>query len=289
MQHFEISFDAGQGKFSKRSGLENLMRQFCFVNGLAVFAVLALAGSPASAFFHLWDFTEFFSSADGNVQFIELGTTGLNEIFASGIQIRSTSNTFTFPANLAGPTTNKRLLIATAGFGSLPGGVVPDFTLASDFFNPAGDTIRLCQSTCTGLNVFHTRTFASVPTDGQMSRNYPTDTLATNSPRNYAGATGSVNLSPPMPTGDYNGNGTIDAADYVLWRDTDGQNVAVGSGADGDGDGTIDAGDYDFWRARFGNAVPGSGFGAGSIAVPEPTAAILLTAALCWLALGRRR
>jgi hypothetical protein len=60
-------------------------------------------GSPASAFFHLWDFTEFFSNADGSVQFIELRNTSNNEHFASGAEIRSTSTgkTFTFPGNLA--------------------------------------------------------------------------------------------------------------------------------------------------------------------------------------------
>src|SRR6185436_16897714 len=40
-------------------------------------------------------------------------------------------------------------------------------------------------------------------------------------------------------TGDYNGNGVVDTADYVVWRDTVGQTVTPNSGADGDGDGTI--------------------------------------------------
>jgi hypothetical protein len=53
---------------------------------------------------------------------------------------------------------------------------------------------------------------------------------------------------------DYNGNGAVDAADYVAWRDTLGQNVPPGTGADGDGDGTISQADYDLWRANFGSA-----------------------------------
>jgi len=82
----------------------------------------------------------------------------------------------------------------------------------------------------------------------------------------------------PAPTGDYNGNGVVDAADYVLWRSTLDQTVGTpGDGADGDVSGTIDAGDYDFWRARFGNVVAPPGHGAGLIAaVPEPTSAALL-------------
>ena len=47
--------------------------------------------------------------------------------------------------------------------------------------------------------------------------------------------------------GDYNHNGVVDGADYVIWRKTDGQTgVTPGSGADGNGDGNINSGDYDF-------------------------------------------
>jgi hypothetical protein len=86
----------------------------------------------------------------------------------------------------------------------------------------------------------------------------------------------------PEPTGDYNGNGVVDAADYIVWRSTlDQPAVPAGSGADGDESGTIDAGDYTFWAARFGNTVPGAGGGAGGTAVPEPaTFALLLVGAL---------
>jgi hypothetical protein len=95
-----------------------------------------------------------------------------------------------------------------------------------------------------------------------------------NSPTNFAGSMGSVNLAPPPgPTGDYNGNGTVDAADYVVWRDTLTQNVAMGTGADGSGNGTVDDADYNFWRTRFGNSVSPASSATG---VPEPTTMILL-------------
>ena len=51
--------------------------------------------------------------------------------------------------------------------------------------------------------------------------------------------------------GDYNRNSVVDAADYVLWRDTLGNVVAAFSGADGNGSGTIDPGDYSLWRGKF--------------------------------------
>jgi hypothetical protein len=77
----------------------------------------------------------------------------------------------------------------------------------------------------------------------------------------------------PTETGDYNHNGVVDAADYVLWRDTLGQTASpVGSGADGNANGTIDVGDYTFWRGHFGDAAPGSGASSSLTMreVPEP-------------------
>jgi hypothetical protein len=84
----------------------------------------------------------------------------------------------------------------------------------------------------------------------------------------------------PTPTGDYSGNGVVDAADYVYWRDSIDQSVGTpGAGADGDESGTIDAGDYTFWRNRFGNTVGGSGQGAGG-SVPEPSILLVLITSL---------
>jgi hypothetical protein len=85
-----------------------------------------------------------------------------------------------------------------------------------------------------------------------------------------AGGFAYLRAEPPAaePSGDYNGDGTVNAADYTLWRDTLGQSVAnPGDGADGDLSSLIDAPDYDHWKARFGNLVPGAG---GASVVPEP-------------------
>jgi hypothetical protein len=75
--------------------------------------------------------------------------------------------------------------------------------------------------------------------------------------------------------GDYNGNGMVDVADYVVWRDSFGETVWwYGAGADGDQSGTIDQGDYDFWKARFGNMISPE-VPPASLAAPEPTAWLL--------------
>jgi hypothetical protein len=73
--------------------------------------------------------------------------------------------------------------------------------------------------------------------------------------------------------GDFNFNGSVDAADYVVWRKTGGS-----------------AADYDLWRSHFGQTV-GSGAALPSSrplsAVPEPTC-LALTAATLLLLLRRR-
>ncbi|MCC7474500.1 MAG: S8 family serine peptidase [Pirellulales bacterium] len=62
--------------------------------------------------------------------------------------------------------------------------------------------------------------------------------------------------------GDYNRNGTVDQADYNVWRSTVGQAVAPYAGADGNGDGVINQADYDVWRAHFGETLPPPGAGS---------------------------
>ncbi len=86
--------------------------------------------------------------------------------------------------------------------------------------------------------------------------------------------------------GDYNGDGTVNAADYTVWRDTLGSIEDLR--ADGNGDRMIDQSDYAIWKSLFGIAY-GNGSGAGSLAtVPEPASIVLLAmgAVVC---LSRRR
>jgi hypothetical protein len=101
----------------------------------------------------------------------------------------------------------------------------------------------------------------------------------------------SLNLLTPdvvVVPGDYNKNGIVDAADYVIYRKTLGQ-TGAGLPADGNGNGSVDPGDYTFWRARFGNT-SGAGSGAISTAIPEPAAlASALFGSLIAAGITRRR
>jgi autotransporter-associated beta strand protein len=74
------------------------------------------------------------------------------------------------------------------------------------------------------------------------------------------------------PPGDFNADGNVDAADYVVWRKMD-----------------TTPGGYDTWQSEFGNQLEGGGSASalGSDAVPEPGTFALV--ALCMFGLVTRR
>jgi hypothetical protein len=75
---------------------------------------------------------------------------------------------------------------------------------------------------------------------------------------------GAYELQPQSILGDYNLNGAVDAADYVVWRKTLGTSVSPPFvGADGSGNGQVGAEDHNVWRAHFGNTLSGVGAGTG--------------------------
>ena len=82
--------------------------------------------------------------------------------------------------------------------------------------------------------------------------------------------------------GDFNGDGTVNLADYTLWRDNLGAADESSLMNNGDGLNGVDAGDYAFWKARFGNT--GATLQApGVAAVPEPATGALVRATLVGL------
>lgn len=156
---------------------------------VAAAMVAGLFALSAHASFHTFVINEIYSNPDGTVQFIELreaaGAGGQN--FFAGNQLTSSSGagqkTFTFPSNLGSPATSgKSVLIATAGFAAL-GLVTPDYTVPNNFlFQPSG-TVNYAS-----VDIVN---YTQLPGDGTTSidRN---GVPQTNSPKNFAGQTGTV-------------------------------------------------------------------------------------------------
>jgi hypothetical protein len=81
-----------------------------------------------------------------------------------------------------------------------------------------------------------------------------------------------TDVPPAGLLGDFNSDGKVDAADYVVWRKTDGTSTG-----------------YSTWRTHFGQTL-GSGSGvSANAAVPEPATVVLLVVAAAGWCLRRRR
>jgi len=90
--------------------------------------------------------------------------------------------------------------------------------------------------------------------------------------------------SPLTLAGNFDGVGGVDAGDFAKWRSDFGKFVAPGNGADGNGDGVVDAADYVVWRRA------AAGGGGGSEPVPEPASALMVACgAMLYLAARVRK
>lgn len=87
-----------------------------------------------------------------------------------------------------------------------------------------------------------------------------------------------VNLTAPL-TGDFNQDGQVDSADYMIWRRTLGSTTNLA--ADANINGVIDSGDYSLWRENFGKTLSGGGGASVGVAIPEPTCCIMTLIAAC--------
>jgi hypothetical protein len=96
-------------------------------------------------------------------------------------------------------------------------------------------------------------------------------------------------VTAPLLVGDYNSNGIVDAADYVVWRDTLGS-TGTGLAADGNGDTMVTQLDYEIWKANFGTTAGGAAAAtAQQSPVPEPSMMLLLFAEATIAAMVLRR
>ena len=152
---------------------------------------------------------------------------------------------------------------------------------SDEVISAAGLTIN--GSTTLNINTlsgFGAGTYTLLDYATMLTGNFSDLTLATMPPSGFSwqlvNNTGNTSIdlevmSTAVP-GDFNHDGTVDAADYVVWRKTD----------------STQAG-YVAWRSNFGQP-PGSGAGAiANAAVPEPATLVLLMFAAAGWCLRRGR
>jgi autotransporter-associated beta strand protein len=123
-----------------------------------------------------------------------------------------------------------------------------DVALISGFVPALGDTFEILTATGGISGTFDTEVLPALTGNLMLDVVYGANT---------------VSLAALLP-GDFNVDGNVDAADYVLWRKNDGTPQG-----------------YDAWRANFG-ATAGGGSAGDALAgatVPEPASAVLLLAA----------
>jgi hypothetical protein len=144
----------------------------------------------------------------------------------------------------------------TWGFGASTGTVESNIKMENDYsstFAPAGGDVPLVFTIDAGTS-FGLKGF-------QLSIPVAYDVVATT----------------PVVDADFNGDGSVDGADFLVWQ----QNFGLAEGAtneQGDADGNAAVNDLDLaaWQQKYGGAFPGP-----VAAVPEPSAALLVV--LAWL------
>ena len=162
-----------------------------------------------------------------------------------------------------GTTATLKYVVTNPGIVPLSGVSVVDDNgtpgNAADDFNPtlvSGDVNSNGQ-----LDAGETWTYTATPIVaagqttriGKVTATSSTTTVVKSDPANYFGV---------VPHADFNGDGIVDARDYVIWR----KNSGLTSGAtlaqgDANADGMVNSTDYNLWRGLFGSA---AGAGSGS-------------------------
>jgi T5SS/PEP-CTERM-associated repeat protein len=156
------------------------------------------------------------------------------------------------------------------GSVEVSGGAALDGTLqvqlAGGFVPSLGDSFQILTATGGRTGTFASEVLPSLPSGLDWDLQYTANSVV-------------LSVVSVVLPGDFNGNGIVDAADYVVWRKTDGSQ-----------------GGYDLWRTNFGRTIgAASGATSGSPRLGEPTAAVpepatwtIVVLCAAW-ACGRRR
>lgn len=166
---------------------------------LALLPVLLFAAPDALAVFHLWQVSEVYTDAAGNVQYIEFSTTFDFQEQLAGHTFRTNSDgqirTFIIPSDLNSSSTgNKTFILATPAFEDAAA-MTPDYELpCGPFFDPEATSITV------ELVGADSVTFSSsqLPASSASALHFTaggTGSTGTATPKNFAGTTKSMSAS----------------------------------------------------------------------------------------------
>jgi len=146
--------------------------------------------------------------------------------------------------------------LSVSGTASLGGTLA--VSLLEDFMPVAGNAFEILTAAGGIVGTFDTEMLPPLANDLIWDVNYSTNSVIL------------VVAAPSIP-GDFNGDGTVTAADYVSWRKTGGTQA-----------------EYNDWRSNFGATTPSGSLADSSshAAVPELDCAALLIGALATCAAG---
>ena len=147
--------------------------------------------------------------------------------------------------------------------GATLGGAL-NVSLINGFTPAINDVFRILTAGTAVSGTFASTSLPALPSGSAWNVNYAS---------NYVEL--AVVPGPAGVPGDFNNDGKVDAADYVVWRKADGTNNAL---PNDNGLGVpIGASHYTLWRSTYGNP-PGSGSSSDLTGgnVPEPSTVVLL-------------
>jgi hypothetical protein len=145
-------------------------------------------------------------------------------------------------------------------------GGAPLYTATGNLANPGSGSIDSIEILMFGNGSGNGLTGATGKTTGQ--REFFFDRLVVDNPLTSL-------------AGDFNRDGAVDAADYIVWRKMLNTTVSHGSGADADGNGMVTISDYNFWWNSFHTS------SNSATRVPEPSHSLVMVIML--LAAGHYR
>jgi autotransporter-associated beta strand protein len=232
------------------------------------------------------------SNASTTISGIISGTNGTSALtkISPGTLTLSGANTYQGGTTISGGTLELSNASAKLGTGNVTvTGIGTSLAIDSGATDAIGNSATLSLSNNALLNlgagVNERVGFLSLDTAFQPNTTYgSSQSNAVVKLDMYFSGTGILTVGPAIVAGDYNNDGIVDAADYVIWRKNVGQPSQT---LPNDTTGVL-IGDaqYNLWRTNFGSttAVPGSGSLASSSAVPEPSSIGLLMLGLAALA-----